>query len=201
LRVNKEIRVPKVRVIDQTGAQLGIMSTEEALQLAYNAGLDLIEIVATAAPPVCKIMDQGKFRYDQTKKEKESKKSRHQIKVKEIKLKPHTDDHDLDFKRNHARKFLTEGDKVKVTCTFRGREMMYPDLGEKILSRFCSTLDDVATIEAPTKLVGKIMSLMLSPGGKKKTLPAGTSPSSTPPLPGTGPMPTSISLPDLEPNA
>lgn len=176
MRVNREIRVPKVRVVDADGEQLGIMSIEEALKMAQDAQLDLIEIVPTATPPVCKIMDQGKYRYDQTKKEKESKKARHQTKVKEIKLKPQTDEHDFSFKVKHAQQFLEDGDKVKITCTFRGREMMYPELGEKIVKRFCEALIDHGTVESEPKLLGKSLSAMIAPLGKKKV----TKPSATP---------------------
>lgn len=168
MRTNEEIRTPKLRVIDQTGAQLGVISREEALQLAQEAGLDLVEIVPKSVPPVCKIMDYGKHRYEQTKREKENKKAQHQIKVKEVKLKPNTDEHDFDFKMKHAREFLEKGNKVKVTCTFRGREMMYPEKGEQVVKRLCQGLEDVAQVEAPPKMMGKTITTVLSPAGKKK---------------------------------
>jgi translation initiation factor IF-3 len=166
--VNLEIRVPKVRVITQSGEQLGILSLHEALNLADQQGLDLVEIVPTAVPPVCKIIDYGKFRYDQTKREKESKKSQHQVRVKELKFGPNISDHDFDVKFRQAKKFLEEGDKVKVSCVFRGREMMHPEFGEKLLSKMVADLEELATIEAPAKMFGRMMTLVLAPGAKKK---------------------------------
>lgn len=168
MKVNREIRAPKVRVIGQNGEQIGIITIHEALRLADEAGLDLVEIVPNSAPPVCKIINFGKFRYDQTKREKESKKSQHQIKVKEVKIKPNIDTHDLETKMRHAREFISKGNKVKVTCVFRGREMMHPEFGEKLVQQFCESLEDIAQSEAPAKLFGKMLTVVLAPGGKKK---------------------------------
>lgn len=168
MKVNKEIRAPKVRVISQTGEQIGIIALHEALAKAEEAGLDLVEIVPGSNPPVCKIINFGKFRYDQTKREKESKKAQHQAKVKEIKLKPNIDDHDLETKIRHARDFVAKGNKVKVTCTYRGREMMHPEFGEKLVRRVCDSLEDVATPEAPSKFFGRTLTIVLAPGAKKK---------------------------------
>jgi translation initiation factor IF-3 len=168
LKVNREIRAPRVRVISHTGEQIGIMALYEALAKADEVGLDLVEIVPTSNPPVCKIINYGKFRYDQTKREKESKKAQHQVKVKEVKLKPNIDEHDLQTKLRHARKFLEEGNKVKLTCTFRGREMMHTEIGEKIVRRFCDDLEDIATAEAPGKIMGRTLNIVLAPGAKKK---------------------------------
>jgi len=168
LKVNREIRAPKVRVISQTGEQIGILALYEAIAKAEDAGLDLVEIVPTSNPPVCKIMNYGKFRYDQTKKEKESKKSQHQVKIKEIKLKPNIDDHDLETKIRHAREFLSKGNKVKLTLTYRGREMMHVDIGQKQMDRVISNLEDVATPESPAKMLGRVLSTVLAPGAKKK---------------------------------
>jgi translation initiation factor IF-3 len=168
LKVNREIRAPRVRVIGSTGEQIGIIALYEALAMAEEQGLDLVEIVATSTPPVCKIIDFGKYRYDQTKREKESKKSQHQIKVKEVKIRPNTDVHDYETKLRHARDFLEDGNKVKITCTFRGREMMHPQMGEKLVRDMCDSLEDVATVEAPPKLMGKMLQTVLAPGGKKK---------------------------------
>lgn len=170
MRVNREIRTPRVRVISQTGEQLGILSIHDALAKADEAGLDLVEISAGSNPPVCKIMNFGKFRYDQTKREKESKKAQHQVKVKEIKIKPNIGDHDLATKMQHARDFLEKGNKVKVTCMFRGREMMHPELGEKIMRKLCDDLEDVSVAEAPLKFFGRLLTVVLAPssGGKKK---------------------------------
>lgn len=168
MKVNREIRAPKVRVISHTGEQVGVITIQEALAMADAEGLDLVEIVPGSNPPVCKIINFGKFRYDQTKREKESKKSQHQVKVKEIKLKPNTDVHDQETKARHAREFLAKGNKVKVTCTFRGREMAHPEIGEKIMQKFCGDLEDVAIIEAPAKMMGRLLIAVLAPGAKKK---------------------------------
>ncbi|HSW87089.1 MAG TPA: translation initiation factor IF-3 [Rhabdochlamydiaceae bacterium] len=168
MRINREIRAPKVRVIDKDGNQLGILTLGEALIKAEQSGLDLIEIAPTAEPPVCKIIDYGKYRYQLTKKEKESKKSQHQVKVKEVKIKPNTDEHDLQVKLKHAREFVSKGNKVRITCVFRGREMLHPEFGEKVVHRMCEDLADVATPESPAKMMGRSLSVVLAPGGKKK---------------------------------
>ena len=168
MKVNREIRAPKVRVINQNGEQVGVIALYEALAMAEEAGLDLVEIVPGSNPPVCKIIDFGKFRYDQTKREKESKKAQHQIKVKEVKIKPNIDEHDLQTKMKHAREFVSKGNKVKITCMFRGREMMHPEFGEKLVQRMCEDLEDVATPESPLKLFGRALTTVLTPGGKKK---------------------------------
>jgi translation initiation factor IF-3 len=168
LRINREIRAPKVRVIDKDGSQLGIFSSLEALQRAEAAGLDLVEIAPTAHPPVCKIIDYGKFRYEQTKKERESKKAQHRVKVKEVKIKPNTDEHDLSTKIKQAREFLRRGDKVRLVCAFRGREMLRPELGDQALHKICEELGDVSLVEVPAKLMGRTLSLVLAPGSKKK---------------------------------
>lgn len=168
MKVNREIRAPKVRVISHTGEQVGVISIQEALAMADAEGLDLVEIVPGSNPPVCKIINFGKFRYDQTKREKESKKSQHQVKIKEIKMKPNTDDHDLDTKTRHAREFIDKGNKVKVTCTFRGREMAHPEIGERLVQRFCTSLEDVAMAESPPKMMGRMLIAVLAPGAKKK---------------------------------
>jgi translation initiation factor IF-3 len=168
LKVNREIRASKVRVISHTGEQIGVISLHEALALAEEVGLDLVEIVPGSNPPVCKIINFGKFRYDQTKREKESKKSQHQVKVKEVKIKPNTDVHDLETKTRHAREFLTKGNKVKITCTFRGREMAHPEIGEKLVQKFINDLEDISMTEAPMKLLGRMLTAVLAPAAKKK---------------------------------
>ena len=168
MKVNREIRAPKVRVISETGEQVGVITLHEAIAMAEQAGLDLVEIVPGSVPPVCKIINYGKFRYDQTKREKESKKARHQIKVKEVKIKPNIDPHDLETKMRHARDFLAKGHKVKITCTFRGREMLHADIGEKLVRKVCEDLEDVATPEVIPKMLGRVLSVVLAPGGKKK---------------------------------
>lgn len=168
MKVNREIRAPKVRVISQTGEQIGVIALYEALALAEEAGLDLVEIAAGSNPPVCKIINYGKYRYDQTKREKENKKSQHQVKIKEIKIKPNINEHDLETKIRHARDFISKGNKVKVTCTFRGREMMHTDIGVRQMNKVCDSLEDVATPESTPKMLGRILSTVLAPGAKKK---------------------------------
>jgi translation initiation factor IF-3 len=168
LKVNREIRAPRVRVITETGEQIGVIALHEALARAEEAGLDLVEISGGSSPPVCKIINYGKFRYDQTKREKESKKAQHQVKIKEIKVKPNIDNHDLEIKIKHAREFIAKGNKVKVTCMFRGREMAHPELGEKLLRKVCEDLEDIATVESPSKLFGRTLIVVMAPGGKKK---------------------------------
>ena len=168
MKVNREIRTPKVRLINATGEQVGVVALHEAMAMAEEAGLDLVEIVPTSVPPVCKIMNFGKFRYDQTKREKEGKKSQHQVKVKEIKLKPNIDHHDFEVKMRRAREFIAKGNKVKITLTYRGREMMHQELGVKLMQESCDLLEDIATTETPPKMFGRILSVVLAPGGKKK---------------------------------
>ena len=168
MKVNREIRAPKVRVIGHTGEQLGVLALYEALAKAEEEGLDLVEIAPGSVPPVCKIINYGKFRYDQTKREKESKKSQHQVKVKEVKLKPNIDDHDMETKIRHAKDFIAKGNKVKVTCVFRGRELMHPEIGEKIVQQFCEELEELAMAESPPKMMGRMLSVVLAPGAKKK---------------------------------
>lgn len=161
-----------MRVIDQDGQQLGVITLQEALFKAEEAGLDLVEIAATAEPPVCKIIDYGKYRYQVTKKEKDGKKSQHQVKVKEIKIKPNTDDNDLNVKTKHAREFILKGNKVRLTCVFRGRELAHPEVGERSVRKICENLTDVATAESDVKLMGKNLSVVLAPGVKKKAVSA-----------------------------
>ena len=168
MRTNREIRAPRVRVIDKDGNLLGVLTLMDAISRAEQVGLDLVEIAPTADPPVCKIIDFGKYRYQQTKKEKESKKSQHQVKVKEVKVKPSTDDHDLQTKLRHAREFIAKGNKVKITCIFRGREMAHPEFGEQMVQKMCESLADIATPESPPKMFGKALTVVLAPGAKKK---------------------------------
>lgn len=168
MRVNREIRIPQVRVISQSGEQVGLMATRDALKMAEDAGLDLVEIVPNANPPVCKVMDYGKYRYDQTKREKESKKASHQIKVKELKCKPNIDDHDLETKLRQARDFLAKGYKVKVTCMFRGREMAHTEIGERLVKKIIDELAEDSIVEAEPKLFGRFYTAVLAPSQKKK---------------------------------
>jgi len=168
LRINREIRADKVRVIGADGKQVGIISPREAIALAEQEGLDLVEISPNAKPPVCKVIDYGKFRYHQTKKEKEGRKTQHQVKVKEIKMKPNIDVHDFNTKLKRAREFIEKGNKVRVTCMFRGREMLHMDLGEKVILRFCKELEDIALLEAPAKRMGRTLTTVLAPSAKKQ---------------------------------
>jgi translation initiation factor IF-3 len=168
LRVNKAIRADKVRVISEDGEQLGIMSSREALARAEAQGLDLVEISSSAVPPVCKIISYGKLRYHIAKKEKESKKSQHQVKIKEIKFKPNIDTHDFEVKAKHAREFLDEGNKVRLTCMFKGREMLHTELGEQLIKKMCDMLEDVATPEGTINKMGRLYTIVLAPGSKKQ---------------------------------
>lgn len=163
VRVNNEIRIPKVRVIDGEGEQIGIMSTDEALRLAQDRGLDLVEVAPMAKPPVCRIIDYGKFQYQQSKKAKELKKKQHTIQVKEIKLTPITEEHDFQFKLKHTQKFLNEGHKVKVTVRFRGRQLAHTDFGEEKLKRIAKEVEDIAVVERGPVMEGRNMLLILAP--------------------------------------
>lgn len=157
-----------MRLISPEGEQVGVVTIQEALEQATDYGLDLVEIAPNAVPPVCKIIDYGKFRYDQTKREKESKKSQHQIKVKEIKIKPNINEHDLQTKIRHAREFVSKGNKVKVTCMFRGREMAHPEIGQKVVKQFCDEIEDIAAPESPMKMFGRFLTVVLAPAAQKK---------------------------------
>lgn len=162
-RINEEIRVREVRVTTADGEQLGIMLTREALRLAAERNQDLVEVAPTAKPPVCRIMDYGRFRYEQQKREKEVKKKQKVITVKEVKLRPNIEDHDFNVKFKNAQRFLEDGDKVKVTIMFRGRELSHPELGKEILARMAQALKDQCILEREPKLEGKNMIMILSP--------------------------------------
>lgn len=161
------IRVPQVRVIDAEGNQLGVMATRDALTTAEDAGLDLVEISATATPPVCRIMDYGKYKYQLSKKSKDAKKKQTVVLVKELKLRGKTEEHDFQFKVRNVKRFLSEGNKVKVTIIFKGREITHTDLGMGMLKRVIEELKEVAVIEAPPKLEGRNMSMMVAPAQPK----------------------------------
>ena len=160
--INEQIRDKEVRVIGQDGEQLGIMSAKEAYLMAKNAELDLVKIAPGAKPPVCKIINYGKYRYEQARREKEAKKKQKTIDVKEIRLSPNIDVNDLNTKMNHARKFLKGGDKVKVSVRFRGRELAHTASGKVILEQFAEKLADTAVIDKPAKMEGKSMVMFLS---------------------------------------
>ena len=162
LMINEQIRDKEVRVIGENGDQLGIMSAKEALKLAEEAELDLVKIAPTAKPPVCKIIDYGKYRYEQARKEKEAKKKQKTVDVKEVRLSPNIDTNDLNTKVNSAKKFIQKGDKVKVTLRFRGREMAHMQTSKHILDDFADMLKDVASVEKPAKLEGRSISMVLT---------------------------------------
>ena len=162
LMINEQVRDKEVRVIGEDGEQLGIMSSKEALKLAKEAELDLVKIAPTAKPPVCKIVDYGKYRYEQMRKEKEAKKKQKTIDIKEIRFSPNIDTNDLNTKVNQARKFLSKGDKVKVAIRFRGRELAHTEIGIDILNNFAAQLEDVAVIEKPAKVEGRSMVMFLA---------------------------------------
>lgn len=165
-RVNDQIREKELRVIDADGNQLGVISTEEAMLKAQAVGLDLVEVSASAEPPVCRIMDYGKYRYEQSKKQAEAKKKQAVVEVKEIKLRPKTEKHDLDFKVRNIRKFLAQKNKVKVTLRFRGREIVYADsLGLELLNQIGAILEDVAVIVQPPTMEGRQMVMFVAPKG------------------------------------
>lgn len=163
LRINEEIRAREVRVITADGEQLGIMSGRAAQQLAVERHLDLVEIAPTAKPPVCKIMDYGKYRYEQQKREKEARKKQKTFDIKEVKLRPGIEDHDFNVKYKNAVRFLEDGDKVKVTIMFRGRELSHPELGEVLLNKMAQQLKEVAVVERVPKLEGKNMIMIVAP--------------------------------------
>lgn len=165
-RINDDITVPKIRLIDKDGENKGIVSLREALEMAYEAELDLVEIVPTAKPPVCRIMDYGKFRFDESKKAAQARKNQKQVQVKEIKMRPATDEGDYQIKMRKLREFLDEGDKVKVTLRFKGREMAHKELGMEVLKRIEKDLEELAVVEQFPRLEGRQMVMMLGP--KKK---------------------------------
>ncbi len=157
-----------MRVIDENGAQVGIITVRDALQMAEERGLDLVEVAPNAVPPVCRIMDYGKYRYEQTKKEREARKNQKQVELKQIRLEPKTDDHDIEVKTNQARRFLIDGDKVKFNVRFRGREIFHPDIGREMLERIAESLRDISVIEQRPLMEGRVLSLTLAPNAKAK---------------------------------
>ena len=162
-RINDEIRVPQVRLIDDAGEMIGVMSAREALIRAYDVGLDLVEISPNAVPPVCKILDYGKYKYEQQKKANEARKKQKVVEIKEIKVRPNIDDHDYDVKMKQMKNFIGEGDKVKVTLRFRGREMAHQELGVKVLERIRNDLTELVKVEQMPKLENRQMVMVISP--------------------------------------
>ena len=160
--INEQIRDREIRLIGADGEQLGIMSAREAMKIAQEAELDLVKIAPTAKPPVCKIIDYGKYKYEQTRKEKEARKKQKTVELKEVRLSPNIDTNDLNTKINNAKKFISKGNKVKVTLRFRGREMAHVQQSRHILDDFAETLADVAVVEKPAKMEGRAMSMVLT---------------------------------------
>jgi translation initiation factor IF-3 len=162
-RVNHQIRISPVRVIDTDGEQLGILPVERALEIAEEKGLDLVEVAPTARPPVCRIMDYGKFRYQEQRKAREARKKQHQVQLKEVKMRPGIEDHDFEFKTRHARRFLEEGNKVKVTMMFRGRQMAHPELGRQVLEQFAEQVADLGKVESQPTMEARSMTMVIAP--------------------------------------
>jgi len=163
LRVNERIRISPVRLIDENGDQLGIVATDEARSLASDRGLDLVEVAPNARPPVCRFMDYGKYKYEQARKAREAKKKQHVIQVKEVKLRPKIETHDIEFKLRHAKRFLEEGHKVKFTLMFRGREVTHPELGVRLLEQVKDELEDLGEIESDISHEGRTMTMLMGP--------------------------------------
>ncbi len=163
LMINEEIRDKEVRLIDADGTMLGIIATKEAQKLANSKNLDLVKIAPQGVPPVCKIMDYGKYMFELAKKEKEARKNQKIISIKEVRVSPSIEDHDFEFKVKNAYKFLKDGDKVKVSVKFRGREMHYTSIGNEILDKFADSVKDVGVVEKKPKLEGKSMIMILNP--------------------------------------
>lgn len=167
-RVNEQIRVPEVRLIGPKGENIGVVSIQQALQISRDAELDLVEVAGTATPPVCRVMDFGKFLYERTKKEREARKSQTKIEVKEIRLRPKTNEHHRGFKTRDARRWLLEGNKVRVTIRFRGREISYPELALEDLKEIAEELADVGIVEQVPTMEGKTMGMVLAPSRAPK---------------------------------
>lgn len=163
LRINNQIHISPVRLIDSDGSQVGVVPLEEAKQLAEERELDLVEVAPNTRPPVCRIMDYGKFKYRESKKAKEAKKKQHVIQLKELKLRSKIEEHDFQFKVRHARKFLEKLSRVKLTMVFRGREVVHKELGERVLNRMFGEVSDLAVQEGPIKMEGRNMIMILSP--------------------------------------
>jgi translation initiation factor IF-3 len=176
VRINERIRVREVRVIDETGQQLGIMAPQQALTIARQRGLDLVEVSATAVPPVCRITDYGRYQYTEQKRARQARKHQTTIVVKEIKFRPKVDEHDYQFKKKHIERFLQEGDKVKATVFFRGREIAHPEIGRRILERLISEISELAVAENMPRMEGNTMHTILGPRPGLKPKPAASAP-------------------------
>jgi len=163
VRINERIRVPQIRLIGDDGEQIGVLTVREALTMAQSKGLDLVEVSPTARPPVCRIMDYGKFKYDQNRRARKAKKKQHVTQLKEIKMRPKIEGHDYGFKMDHAREFLKERDKVKFTVTFRGREMAHQEIGHRLIAKIVAELQEFATVETPARSEGRTLTMVLMP--------------------------------------
>ncbi len=162
LRINERIRAREVRVIGENGEQFGVMPLYEALRIAQDRNLDLVEVAPTAVPPVCRLLDYGKYRFEQAKKEREARKHQKVALLKEVRMGPATDEHDLEFKSKAIQRFIEEGDKVKVTVRFRGRQMAHPQLGRQVLDSIVAKLQGIAAVERPPVVEGRTMSMILT---------------------------------------
>ena len=191
--MNDRIRIPQVRVIGPDGEQVGILGIREALTFAQERGLDLVEVSPTAKPPVCRVMDFGKFKYEQNKKQQKARKKQHVTHLKEVKLRPKIEEHDYRFKVEHGRKFLELHDKVKFTVVFRGREMAHPEAGTRLLQKVVKDLEGVGQVEIPARMEGRSMVLLMvpkpvvspRPAEKKPAPPPGAAASAAPAAPST----------------
>ena len=182
-RINRQIRATEVRVIDEEGEQLGVMPLFEAVELAQSRDLDLVEVAANAVPPVCRILDFGKFKYEEEKKERAAKKHQHTSELKELRLRPRTDDHDLMVRSRAARKFLEEGHKVRLLVRFRGRESTHPEIARQQIQRIAEELADIAVLEKAPEQAGQAMSAILARGQPKEPAPRPAAPASAAPAP------------------
>ncbi|HET7692939.1 MAG TPA: translation initiation factor IF-3 [Gemmatimonadota bacterium] len=166
-RVNEQIRLSPVRLIDTDGAQLGVVPVDQAMSAAREKGMDLVEVAPNARPPVCRIMDYGRYKYEQAKAEREAKRKQHVTQMKEIKMRPNIEEHDFEFKTRHIKRFLSERDKVKVTIMFRGREMAHTENGKEVLDDVVEEIGDLAVVEQQARLEGRNMFLILAPNTRK----------------------------------
>ena len=181
IRINERIRVPEVRLIDEDGTHVGVIRTRDALDMARERGLDLVEVQPNAMPPVCRLMDYGKFRYEESRRERESRKRQKIVAVKEVRLRPKIDDHDLETKGRQAQKFLEAGDKVKVSVLFRGREIAHQDIGQGLLERMAQQLGPVSVVDQSPHMEGRTMVMFLSPTRPARTDHAEEEPPAEPP--------------------
>ena len=200
-RVNERIRVPQVRVIGDDGSQIGVLAVREALTLAQSKGLDLVEVSPTARPPVCRIMDYGKFKYEQNLRARKAKKKQHHTHLKEIKMRPKIDDHDYDFKMRHARDFLGERDKVKFTITFRGREMAHTEIGHELMRKILAELGDVAIVESYPRQEGRSINAVVMAKAQKAPAPKSDAAKAAPREPKAPKEPKVPKLPKAEGDA